>query len=221
MGPNILLIVFDTARADAFEPYGAPAGASPVVADLARRGGATRRVHAASCWTMPSHAAMFTGLLPRAAGMTRAPGGDAFALPPLLERHHDRLLATVLARAGYATAGVSANLWISSRTGFATGFDRFVDVDSHLAAEAAMSRGGRGRWALSAVRAREDNGAAAAAEAIEGWLGDLGSVGRARKAVLLVRQPDRGALALPAAEAVHRSLRRRAGPGRRARRGAG
>ncbi len=43
MGPNVLCVVLDTARADAFEPYGAPAGASPAAAkkwwlsELARR----------------------------------------------------------------------------------------------------------------------------------------------------------------------------------------
>jgi hypothetical protein len=48
--PNILLIVFDTARADAFEPYGAAPGSSPAFADLAA-------AHSNACWTVPSHAA--------------------------------------------------------------------------------------------------------------------------------------------------------------------
>jgi len=38
--PNVLLIVPDTARADAFQPYGAGGGTSHAIADLARRGGA-------------------------------------------------------------------------------------------------------------------------------------------------------------------------------------
>lgn len=36
--PNVLLVMCDTARADALEPYGAPAGSTPTFADLARSG---------------------------------------------------------------------------------------------------------------------------------------------------------------------------------------
>ncbi|HYU58040.1 MAG TPA: sulfatase-like hydrolase/transferase, partial [Actinomycetota bacterium] len=68
MQPNVLLIVLDTARADAFEPYGAVPGSSPVVADLARRGSAFPMMVSTSCWTIPAHASLFTGLLPRAVG---------------------------------------------------------------------------------------------------------------------------------------------------------
>src|ERR1700740_1299409 len=66
--PNVVLIVFDTARADAFEPYGAPAGASPAIRQLAGAGQAAQ-AFAAAPWTIPPHAAMLSGWLPRAAGM--------------------------------------------------------------------------------------------------------------------------------------------------------
>ena len=44
MPPNVLLVVLDTARADALEPYGAPRGAAPASPTSPRRGGRCRRV---------------------------------------------------------------------------------------------------------------------------------------------------------------------------------
>src|SRR5215216_3779008 len=77
--PNVLCVVLDTARADALEPYGADAGATPAIAQLASKGTAAPRMYAAASWTLPSHASMFTGLLPRATGigLTEASPADA------------------------------------------------------------------------------------------------------------------------------------------------
>jgi arylsulfatase A-like enzyme len=49
MRPNVLLVVFDTARADALEPYGAPSGSTPTVAQLARSGQVVSRAYATAC----------------------------------------------------------------------------------------------------------------------------------------------------------------------------
>ena len=38
MPRNVVLLVLDTVRADALEPYGAPGGASPALASLAASG---------------------------------------------------------------------------------------------------------------------------------------------------------------------------------------
>jgi arylsulfatase A-like enzyme len=173
---NVLLVVLDTARRDALEPFGAPAGASPAIAQLASRGVVASQAHSAACWTLPSHAAMFTGLLPRAAGLARAPARTPHSCRPVLEGHRDRLLPEVFRRAGFATAGVSANLWIGETSGFATGFDRWRSVDS--ARQAGLhdpSAGARARWALEAARARVDDGARAAGGALREWSADLGA----------------------------------------------
>jgi arylsulfatase A-like enzyme len=170
---NVLLLVLDTARRDALEPFGAPAGASPAVAQLAARGVLAEQAHSAACWTLPSHAAMFTGLLPRAAGLARAPGRTPHSCRPVLEEQRDRLLPEVFRRAGYATAGVSANLWIGDTSGFDTGFDRWRSVDSgrqsglHDPAPKA-----RLRWALEAARAKVDDGAREARATVSSWIGD-------------------------------------------------
>jgi arylsulfatase A-like enzyme len=124
---------------------------------------------------MPSHASMFTGLLPRAAGMNRAPGERPSGCRPVLEAAVDRLLPEVLSRAGYRTRGVSSNVWVSGASGFATGFDEWRDIAPDRAQQMVSTRlGPRARWALDAVRARSDDGAAAAGEVLRRWFRDAG-----------------------------------------------
>lgn len=171
MRPNVLWLVLDTARRDAFEPYGAASGSTPLVADLARRGRAVEGVHAAACWTVPSHAAMFTGQLPRAAGLCRAPEGRPHGCRPVLEAQRDRLLPEVMRRAGYATGGVTTNLWITEQSGFATGFDEWRSVETHRQDVLGFT-GLRARlgWARQALAARVDDGAAEAGRILGEWI---------------------------------------------------
>lgn len=171
--PNVILIVLDTARADAFEPYGAGIGASPAIGDLARRGSAVSHAIATSNWTMPSHVSMFSGLLPRTIGLARAPQGKRANCRRILQENAPRLLASVLRDAGYATAGVSCNPWISVAGGFATGFDRFVDVKGERRRQ-IHEEGTRARmsWALEGMLARVDDGASQAERTLRGWLAE-------------------------------------------------
>jgi arylsulfatase A-like enzyme len=126
---------------------------------------------APACWTLPSHASMFTGLLPRATGLIKAPVGGAPAMRKPLETQRERVLPEVLRRAGFETGAVSANLWISERTGFATGFERFVSVDSRRQAKLhEESRRARLSWDLEGARARVDDGAAEVGKVLGGWM---------------------------------------------------
>ena len=171
MRPNVFLIVFDTARADAFEPYGAPRGSSPVVADLASRGVALPASFAPACWTIPSHASMFTGLPPRTLGLTTAPGGRPAGCRFAMEANRDRLLPEVLRRAGYETRGVSANLWLTAASGFATGFEEFASVDTNR--QGRLSRGRlreRLEWGVECVSASVDDGAGEAEAVLRRWI---------------------------------------------------
>ncbi len=173
MRPNVLLIVLDTARADAFEPYGAQPGSSPAVADLARRGAAYGQVHAAASWTLPSHASMLTGLLPDAAGVLGAPERSPQAARPAVEANAERALPTVFRRAGYETRAVSTNLWVTRESGFGPGFDEFRFADSGR--QAKLHRAdlrSRASWDLEALRARVDDGAAVAGSLLRDWLGE-------------------------------------------------
>ena len=130
MPPNVIVVVLDACRRDALEPYGAPAGASPAIAQLAGRGAAFDEVYATACWTPPSHASFFTGMLPRALGLAGVPGGKPPDIRPHLEAERERTLARVLRRAGYRTAAMSTNLWVTPAGGYGIGFDEFVDVNS-------------------------------------------------------------------------------------------
>lgn len=167
----MILIVLDTARADAFEPYGARRGSSPAVGQLAEQGQAYEAFSAAP-WTLPSHASMFSGLLPEAAGI---PGpdptdmGDRTRAAVLALR--DRWLPGVMSAAGYQTAGLSANVQISEATGFPMGFDHFEYISpARCGAMADMSALGQMEWALHTVRARADDGAADIGRRLDDWL---------------------------------------------------
>ncbi len=173
--PNVLLIVYDTARADGFEPY-AKGPSTPTVAQLASRGLAYPKVIAPSCWTVPSHAAFFLGSPPRSVGLSRAPRGRGDLCRPIIESQRDRFLPEVMRRNGYETSVVSANLWISEHNGFATGFDRYHDVRGARVAKMA-STGLRARleWYLEALQARTDDGAETIEDLLGEWLGSRGS----------------------------------------------
>lgn len=166
-----MLIVLDTARADAFEPYGAEAGASPTIGDLARRGVAVPTAVAPANWTLPSHASMFTGLLPRQLGLGQAPGGRPANCRPHMEAQVDRCLPEVLRRAGYATGAISTNLWISTWSGFGAGFDRFEEVISGRAEQIHDNTlPVRVRWVVEALRAHVDDGAEEAERILHRWM---------------------------------------------------
>lgn len=174
--PNVLCVVLDTARADALEPYGAPAGASPAVADLARRGSALPHVYSTASWTLPSHASMFTGALPRALGLTQAPEETPQSARPRLEAVRERMLPEVLRAAGYDTRAVTANLWVSPLCGFDIGFERFhyIEPRHQLAMQAAGKEGPRQwlGWARAGLRSRDDDGATEALEVLQRWLAE-------------------------------------------------
>ena len=171
--PNVLLVVLDTARADALEPYGAPAGTTPVLGDLARRGTAVRSAYATSSWTMPSHASMLTGLMPRALGLGQAPDGMPASCGPVLDGHRERYLPSLLGRAGWATRAVSSNVWVSKTSGFGPGFEQFAQVSGDrrttMGAEGPLARA---KWAAHAFRARADAGAERARVEVQRWLAE-------------------------------------------------
>jgi arylsulfatase A-like enzyme len=160
MGPNVLVVVLDACRRDALEPYGAAAGASPAIADLARRGAALEDVYATACWTAPSHASMFTGKLPRALGLAAIPGGKHPDVKAQLEVERDRLLPVIFKNAGYETVAASANVWVAPHCGFGIGVDVFETVNTKRS-KSLHGSGMRNRLKLwkEAIEAKVDDGA--------------------------------------------------------------
>ncbi len=174
MPENVLVLVCDTARADAFEPYGAPAGSTPALARLAERGAAVKDVFSTACWTLPAHASMFSGVMPRALGLGQSPDGTLHGARPVLEGLRERLLPEVLGRAGWDTRAVSTNLWVSPYSGLSTGFDEFELIHAGARQERVSRTDLRGRatWAYEGLRAGVDDGAGAAEQTIRRWLAE-------------------------------------------------
>ncbi len=97
--PNVLLIILDTVRAQSLSLYGYARPTTPNLQRLASEGVVFDRAIAPAPWTLPSHASIFTGRYPHELSAERfSPLDDV-----------DPTLAQMLARRGYATAGISAN----------------------------------------------------------------------------------------------------------------
>ncbi|MAF64637.1 MAG: hypothetical protein CMJ84_03115 [Planctomycetes bacterium] len=122
-GPDIVLLVLDTVRADHLSIYGYERETTPVLAALlARRGGGRAHPLALSngTWTVPSHASLLTGLSPSEHGARLGnSSGTAFAL------RADLTLAEALRGVGYRTLSIYANTWLGRIAGMERGFDHY------------------------------------------------------------------------------------------------
>jgi len=116
--PNVLVIVLDTERAASTSLHGGPRPTTPFLEELARQGVQFERAIAPSSWTLPSHAALFTGRRAHQLGV-------AFNTP--LDDQHPTL-AEALGRRGYATAGFLSNTkYLSDLFGLDRGFGVWKD----------------------------------------------------------------------------------------------
>jgi len=113
--PNIVIVVLDTLRRDATGPGASHrSDLTPELDRLAAEGTTFPNAWAPSPWTVPSHASLFTGLLPLTHGcITKNPRlgevGPTFA--------------DLLADSGYETAAFYSNPWLADRTtGLLRGF---------------------------------------------------------------------------------------------------
>jgi arylsulfatase A-like enzyme len=170
--PNVLLLVLDALRRDAIEPFGAPAGASPALTELANRGLAVSEVRSTAGWTLPSHFAMFTGDLARGFGLGQAPAQTPQSAAPVIRSHREKLLAEVLRGAGYTTRGITTNVWAGKASGFDTGFDEFVELDASRYNFLGGGMRRRLRWDWDGLLGRGDDGAAEAQPVVERWVSD-------------------------------------------------
>ena len=117
--PNIVMVVFDTTRADRFSAYGYAAAKTPHFDALAREGVLFENAFSTSSWTVPSHASLFTGLYPMAHGANQ--------VTQYLGDEHETL-AERLAGAGYQTVAFSNNVWVGERANLTQGFERVAEA---------------------------------------------------------------------------------------------
>jgi arylsulfatase A-like enzyme len=118
---SVLVIILDTVRAASLSLYGYERPTTPELRRFAAGGVVFDRAIAPSSWTLPTHATVFTG---RYLGEL-----DVDWLTPL--DGHYPTIAGLLTRAGFATAGFSANTgYVSHESGLARGFAHFEDFEA-------------------------------------------------------------------------------------------
>jgi len=116
VGPNVLWIVWDTVRADRLSLYGHERPTTPFLDRWAEGARIFDDCIATAGSTTPSHASMFTGLLPSEHGTYHT----SRMLPDDLDT-----IAELLSGAGYQTYLFAANPHISDKQNFQQGFDLY------------------------------------------------------------------------------------------------
>jgi arylsulfatase A-like enzyme len=115
--PLVVVYLVDALRADHLPLYGYPRDTAPELTRFARDGVVFDQAIAASSWTKPSVASLFTSLLPREHGCVRFLTPLDPGLVTLAER---------LRQAGYGTGAVVVNPHVGAKNmEFDQGFDQF------------------------------------------------------------------------------------------------
>ncbi|MEL6347592.1 MAG: sulfatase [Myxococcota bacterium] len=121
-GPDVVIIVLDTLRADRLTDYGAPDVLMPRLEAFADAARVYPKMRSTAPWTLPSHASMFTAHYAIQHGAHGTPPGTegvAFGLSP-----QHPTLAERLKTAGYRSAGIAANRgFLGEEWGLSRGFD--------------------------------------------------------------------------------------------------
>ncbi|MFN2425973.1 MAG: sulfatase-like hydrolase/transferase [Candidatus Binatia bacterium] len=113
---NVVLISFDTVRADHLGAYGYERPTSPNVDALASKSQVFDRAISQAPWTLPAHGSMLSGLYPSRLGVLRYPATRS--LPD-----KNPVLPEMFRAAGYKTAGFTGGGFVSDHYGFGRGFD--------------------------------------------------------------------------------------------------
>jgi arylsulfatase A-like enzyme len=171
MPPDLLLLVCDTARADAFGAWGGREP-SPNLERLCRQGVRYRRAVAPAPWTLASTASMLTGLMPSEHGVNAFAyefrDGKPTSPAVAVRAFRGAWLPEALGERGYRTWAVSCNPWISHWGGFDRGFETLTDVLPWPPLPA--SRLGRASRRLRQAFGPGDHGGHRAFGAFSAWL---------------------------------------------------
>lgn len=164
--PNVVLLVLDSVRADHLSCYGYGRPTTPHIDRVAEGGIRYERAYTASCWTLPSHASLFTGLYPS----RHRTDFDTKALTEGIETW-----ASFLSREGYATASFSCNAFVSRHTDLARGFDVAADVEGLVGGGPSfLGRALRAAHRTARRTFQKDRGARRAWRQARRWLSETG-----------------------------------------------
>lgn len=117
--PNVLLVTFDTTRADHMSYAGGRPGLTPNLDRLAHRGTWFSTCVATAPLTLPSHASILTGLYPFHHGIRN---NGTYTLSS-----SHATLAEILRKHGYATHAVVSSFVLDHQFGLNQGFDSYDD----------------------------------------------------------------------------------------------
>lgn len=120
--PNVILISIDSLRPDHLHCYGYARQTSPTLDRLAAEGALFENAISSAPWTLPAHAAMFTGLADSVHGVL-----DTVNKLP----EQRRTLAEVMREAGYQTAGFFSGPYLHPIFGLSQGFETYEDCTSY------------------------------------------------------------------------------------------
>lgn len=118
--PNVLVVTIDTIRADHVGAYGASAGATPGIDAFAREGILFEQAIAPAPLTLPSHATLFSGILPFRNGVRVNATDRVSAKVPLV--------AEAFSERGYRTAAFVSSLVLRRASGIGRGFELYDDA---------------------------------------------------------------------------------------------
>lgn len=159
--PDILLVTFDTLRADHCSLNGYPRRTTPTLDTLAREGLRFDPAYAPMATTAPSHATIMTGLYPIGHGVLR----NGF---PLSEKVVT--LAERLKKEGYTTGAFVSSFVLFHKFGFAQGFDFYEDDFTRSEATQPQEE----RWEGEDVPGRKpDRRADAVTDRAIAWLNEV------------------------------------------------
>lgn len=137
-GVNVLLITIDTLRQDRVGAYGNRSGLTPNLDRLAAGGLRYAQAFSPAPLTLPAHASILTGLLPRHHGIHN---NSRFRLD-----EHVPTLPAILKRIGYRTGAFVGAFVLDGRFGLNQGFDEYDD---------RLPRGDRASFHFAERRAAE------------------------------------------------------------------
>ncbi len=151
---NLIVIVIDTLRADRVGFAEGEGLDTPNLRRLASDAVVFSSAYSTTCWTVPSHGSLFTGLLPMSHNATQENPRLDPAIPTLAEK---------LSARGYETIAFTNNSWLSNITDLTRGFSTVEPMWRH-----GRERQAKILEAIASARAAgEDPAAAARAAAAE------------------------------------------------------
>ena len=122
-GPNVIVYLIDTLRADHVGVYGARNATTPTIDALARNGALFEHASAQASWTRPSVASILTSLYPPEHGALDPGQGVSDGVITLAEQFR---------RYNYSTAAFSSSSHPGSSSNLTQGFDEFFEPPAIL-----------------------------------------------------------------------------------------